>query len=45
MNSLPLSSLVISYATYKENRYLQVLYNTVALTSYLGLLRALQKLF
>ena len=39
MNSLTLSPLFISYLTryYWENRCLQILSNTVALTSYLGL--------
>ena len=39
MNSLPLSHVVISWLTrfYLENRYLQILPNTVALDSYLGL--------
>ena len=39
MNSLPLSHVVISWLTrfYLENRYLQILPNTVAINSYLGL--------
>ena len=37
MNSLPLSPVLFFFTRpYRENRYLQVLRNTVALSSYLG---------
>ena len=45
MNSLPLSPVVISYAFYWENRCLQILRNTVALNSYLGLSALSKKFF